>query len=101
MPPVNPAENLLNAPFPDLVVLLLKQFKRLLDERDIEMTTEPMEALGQAAATYQPLPEYAGAVQAALRAMVDESLTYLRERFGFTYAQSLATDMNSIGGWQT
>lgn len=100
--PPNPAQKLYAAPYADLVALLLKQFKRLLTQHDITLTSETIEAISQAAADDASLPEPAPAIRTALVALVTESLTLLQTRFGFDYATSLrTTDMDEIGGWQT
>jgi hypothetical protein len=101
MPPANPAEKLMNAPLTDLIVLLLKQFKRPFSHHNIRLTTEDMEAIAQAAAAKTTLPPKAQAVREALAALVEESVTLLKDRWGFTLAESLQADMNQVGGWQT
>lgn len=100
MPPTNPADSLRTAPIEELAVLLLKQFKRLLSERDLTLTTPEIEAFGAAMAAHTA-PMQAAAMRAALQQIVQESLTELQTRFGLTFEASLAADMNSIGGWQT
>lgn len=101
MPPVNPSDALLSAPLADLVVLLLKQFKRLLAERGLALTTTQMDELGQTAATRAPLPACAQALPDLLGQIIAESEAYLRERFGWTFAESLAHDMSAVQGWET
>lgn len=101
MPLASPADNLLHAPTADVIVLLLRQFKRLLSERDIDLTTDDMEALAKAAADYQSLPGHGATIKIALEEMVTESLNVLREQFKLSFAEALATDMSAIGGWQT
>jgi len=101
MPPVNPSDALLNAPLADLVVLLLKQFKRLLAERGLGLTTAQLDALGQAAAQRQPLPNFAEALPALLAELIAESEATLRQRFGWTFAESLTRDMSAVEGWET
>lgn len=101
MLPPNPAEKLFAAPVADLVSVLLKQFKRLLHDRDIILTTADIESIGQAVAVQDPLPEKAETVRAAVIDLVKASEDELQQRFGRSFAQSLTTDMNSIGGWET
>jgi hypothetical protein len=96
----NPADALHSAPVSDLVVLLLKQFRRLLNQHDISLTTAQMEQIGAQVASGTHAPD-AVALVAALHALVAESESVLRDRFDLSYAQSLASDMNSIGGWET
>ncbi len=101
MPPRNPAEQLLSLPVDGLVLELLKQFQRLLAERNVSLTTDEMKEISRLAASHEALPGKVAAIQAAMVQIVQESVTVLSERFGFTFVQSLATDMNSIGGWET
>lgn len=101
MPIAHPSHTLLSAPYADLVQLLLKQFKRLLAEQGHTLTSTELDAIAQAAQMRQPLPAQAVALIAPLEALVEESRSYLKERFGFSFAQSLATDMSAIGGWET
>jgi len=101
MPPRNPSEQLLSLPVDGLVLELLKQFQRLLADRGVSLTTAEMKDISQRAANHESLPEKVGAIQAAMVQIVQESQTVLAERFGYTFAESLATDMSSIGGWET
>ncbi|MCU0513116.1 MAG: hypothetical protein MUE40_11160 [Anaerolineae bacterium] len=99
MPPVNPAAALYAAPLSDLIVLLLKQLQRLLAERGAALTTAQMAALAAAAADHAPLPP--PDILPALRHIVAESETVLREQFQLSYAAALATTMDTLGGWHT
>lgn len=104
MPPVNPAQKLQDAPYEDLVVILLKQFQRLLQQRGTTMTLAQMQALGEAAATgeYSPrMEQLRRDIHPHLMTLVHESLHYLYARFGWQYAQSLAHTMTDITEWQT
>lgn len=101
MPPRNPSEQLLSLPVDGLVLELLKQFQRLLADRDVPLTVTEMKEISERAANYEPLPEKVAAIQAAMVKIVQESQNVLTERFGFTFPQSLATDMSTIGGWET
>lgn len=101
MLPPNPAEKLRDAPIADLIVVLLKQYRRLLNEREIQLTTAAMDAIAQTAATKQPLSEQGDAVRDAIAVMVTESIGVLQRRFDLTFEQSLKTDMDNIGGWET
>lgn len=101
MPPRNPAQQLYDVPAQALILDLLKQFKRLLHERQIERSSQQLEALATAAAAHKPLPDGTEALVATLKTLVAESEAVLHERFGLSFAQSLATDMSSIGGWET
>lgn len=101
MPPVNPAEKLLDAPIADLAGLLLKQFTRLLHERGLALSQAQLNQVSEAAADHQRIPETHDALVQHLRALVEESLAYLHERFGLDFAAALQTDMSQIGGWET
>jgi len=101
MPPPNPAEKLLEAPLADLIVLLLKQFKRLLDERGLRLTTPELEEIGQQASVGVVVSDHAQQVRQITATLVAESEAELQSRFGFTFSESLATDMQTVGGWET
>lgn len=82
-----------------LTLILLRQFKRLLVERGVNLTDAEMQTMGDSVAngTLSPQP----ALITALNQIITESLTVLGE-WGFTFAQSLATDMNELSSrWQT
>lgn len=99
--PANPADKLRDAPIDDLVMVLFKQFWRLLKERDIQLKTAQMQTIADRVAAREPLPEGSDRIRDALAALVQESLDELDERFGLSFAESLTTDMGSIGGWET
>lgn len=101
MPPPNPTQNLRNAPIQDLVVVLLKQFQRLLKERGVSLTLAQMEAIGQASAGERDYPPQTETARRLLVELIEESLAYLQERFGWSFGASLARDMTSIDDWQT
>lgn len=101
MPAPNPTHSLKNAPLVEIVVLLLRQFKRLLAQAGIDLTTDEMTAIGNAIATSQPLPDKTDAIKVVIADLVSESIALLRERFQRSFAESLATDMKMIGGWET
>lgn len=104
MLPKDRADQLLAMPLAHLLADLLKQFNKptLLGQRGISLTKSDIDALAQAIASRQPLPDDAGVIITTLAEIVQESLTELQSRFGFTFAQSLAkSDMSDLGGWQT
>lgn len=100
MPP-SEAAGLLDAPIDDLIVLLVKQFARLLAEGGVPLSTENIAQIAAAAADHQPLPSDGTALRETLATLVTDSERELRDRFGLTFAQSLLQDMNGIGGWET
>jgi hypothetical protein len=59
-----------------------------------------MQAVAQATAARQPAPTQTQAIQIAMREIVDESIAVLRG-WNLTYAQSLATPMDAMPGWET
>lgn len=101
MPPPNPADALRTAPIEDLVVILLKQYKRLLADRGLDLSTPAMTRIGAATATHAPLTADATKLIDIVATLVQESITELDTRFGLTFAEALAADMNTIGGWET
>lgn len=101
MLPSNPAQPLRTAPVSELVALLLKQFKRLLADKDITLTTDTISAISEAAAQRATTIPQATALQTALVTLVEESQTVLQERFSMTFEQALAADMSAVGGWET
>lgn len=101
MPPANPAEKLKNAPLADLVGLLLKQFQRLLSDRGLALTTAQIADIGEHVEKRQPLSAEFADVVRHLGDMVTESVDELQTRFGLSFAQSLHTQMDAIGGWET
>lgn len=99
--PHNPAENLLNAPFEDLLVILLRQFRRLLAERGVELTDAQINVLAQQIAARVPIDQSRiEALQLALTDIITESEGLLR-RWSPTFAHSLRTTMEDIPGWET
>lgn len=101
MPPPNPAGKLLEAPPEDLIVLLLKQFKRLLDEHGLRLTTPELEAIGQRASKSAQLSDQGQQAKQIIGKLVAESERVLASRFGFTFSESLTADMQAVGGWET
>lgn len=100
MPAPQPSQALKAAPLADLVVLLLKQFKRILDQQGLVLTVPEMEALGTSAENRQA-HESVERLKGVLEQLIEESLGVLRAQFQLSFIESLATDMNSIGGWES
>ncbi|MGB1285153.1 MAG: hypothetical protein ACPG7F_01360 [Aggregatilineales bacterium] len=101
MPPPNPAEKLYHAPLSDLAVLLLKQFARLLTDRDIPLKIPEMTAIGMAIEADNTLPEKSLQLITVLETLIHESEKELQTRFEMTFAASLATDMDAIDNWES
>jgi hypothetical protein len=95
------AENAANWPIDKLTIILLRQFKRLLAERDVSLNDITLRAIGKDVAERRaPRPE-AVAVREALPGIVDESMDLLAG-WDLSFERSLATDMNDLAHlWQT
>lgn len=99
--PHNPAENLLGAPIEDLLIILLRQFKRLLDERRVDLSDSQIKTLARNIADNQPLDTtLTEALRGALTDIIAESEGVLR-RWSPSFANSLRTEMETITGWET
>ena len=95
-----PADKLGNAPFSDVLLLLLGQFQGLLAERGLNLNAGEARLLAQAAADSQP-QEKSAALNRILARLVNESLDELEQRWRLDFAASLSADMNGIGHWET
>lgn len=91
---------LAQAPLHDLLVVLLRQYKRLLSERDISLTEADIRMIASHIVERQPPDEREQAIRTVLAALVEESLAVLAA-WGLTFEQSLATTMTDIPGWET
>jgi hypothetical protein len=89
-----------DAPLSDLLVILLRQYKRLLSERGIELTEAAIQTLAHQLAEGAPPPEPSQSIRAVLIDMVEESIAVLARR-NMTFVQSLETDMADVPGWTT
>lgn len=96
----NRAENVKNWTMDMLLLILLRQFKRLLQERGVTLTETEMQTIAQAAAEHRLASEQITAVRTAIIEIVEESLSVL-QGWDLTYAQSLATSMDAMPGWET
>jgi hypothetical protein len=83
-----------------LVVILLRQFKRLLDQHSVELSNSDMERIGQAVTQRAESDAQARAAAAALLDIIAESENVLAG-WNLTFAESLRTDMNALGGWES
>lgn len=91
---------LYNAPLSDLLALLLRQFRRLLAEKGIEMDDAAIKTTAQAACDRQYAGDNIPAVRAALVALIGESERVLA-RWNLTFPQALVTSMDTIPGWES
>ncbi len=87
-----------NAPLADLLALLLRQFRRPLATRGVDLTDAQDEALAHQIADRADLGEQGQAIRAALIDLIGESEAVLA-RWNLTFRQSLDTEMNDIPGW--
>ncbi len=100
MTPTNPTESLNDAPFAELITILLRQLRNLLNERGVKLSNEDIQAVAQALENREAHP-HIPAIQDAMKHLVNESLDLLQARWGYSFAQSLQADMSDIGGWET
>lgn len=89
-----------NAPLADLLVVLLRQYKRLLAARGIDLTEADIQAIaGRMVARAAP-DAREQAIRDALVEMVEESLAVLA-RWNLSFAESLQTTMTDMPGWES
>ncbi|TVR24892.1 MAG: hypothetical protein EA396_00390 [Anaerolineaceae bacterium] len=100
-PPPTPAGNAAGWTISELTLILLRQFKRLLAEREVALTDAQMREIAEAVAERRPLPSPAPDIRAALVDVVGGSVARLRE-WDLTFAASLRTEMTDLTAlWQT
>ncbi|MEM6281251.1 MAG: hypothetical protein AAF787_03580 [Chloroflexota bacterium] len=88
------------APMPDLLDILLRQFKRPLANYSIDLKSEDVDAISAAAAAKEPPSAHAVEVREGLVKAVAESEAVLAG-WELTFAQSLRTEMADMPGWET
>lgn len=86
--------------FDKLVTILLRQFKRLLADKGIELTEAEMRQLGEQAANHDLSDTRIAVINAALSQLIEESLNVLAQ-WELSYAQSLTTTMADLTNWET
>lgn len=96
----NRAQNVSSWTTEELTVILLRQFKRLLAERGLELTEIDIQALAKTAAVRQVRSSDVNTLCAILRELIGESLDVLMG-WGFSFAKSLETGMDTLPGWET
>ncbi len=96
----NRAENVARWRIDELTAILLRQFKRLLAQRDVELTEVEIQALAHAASKRMPLPVFQQEICAVLRALIRESRATLAQ-WNLTFERSLKTSMEDLPGWET
>ncbi len=93
------AANVEDWDFDKLVVILLRQFKRLMAERGLELSDADLQQIGQQAADYALDDPRIPQITAVLNTIVQESMALLRT-WGLSFAQSLRTEMTDLE-WET
>jgi hypothetical protein len=93
-------ETLNNAPLEALLTILLRQYKRLLAERGIELTEAQISAIVNDITAHSHPNDVALAVREMLIRFVTESEAVLA-RWNLTFEQSLKTTMTDIPGWES
>lgn len=84
-----------------MTVILLRQFKRLLAQRGVELSDSEMQLLGMQVAERQPLDAPVGAITDAMQTIIGESVAVL-DGWNLTFADALATDMTDLAHlWET
>lgn len=101
MPLSDPAAKLNDAPISDIFNLLLIQFKRLMAEREVKISTHDIRHYADSVALRNLSPDDAAPMTNVIHQLVHESEQELAQQFGFTFKQSLQADMNSIDTWET
>lgn len=94
------AQTLEQAPLPDLLTILLRQYRRLLAERGLDLTERDLQALAQQMTAGAPLPASTEALRQILVDLVAESEQVLA-RWNLTFAEALRTEMTDLPGWES
>lgn len=96
----NRAAVLNQAPLDDLLALLLRQFRGLLQARGIDLSESERHALALRLSEQSTLSEADNAVCAALIDIVTESESVLAA-WGLDFAQSIRTEMADMPNWES
>lgn len=98
----NRADNVRGWTIDELVLILLRQFKRLLTERGADLTDSQMRDLAQAVVDKRAdsMGDTLVAVRRALDQIAAESEALLAG-WGLTFAESLRMPMEEMPGWDT
>lgn len=101
MPLYDPAAELRNAPIGDIFNLLLTQFKRLMVERKVKISAHDIRHYADSVTKHALSPADAAPMIKVMDELISESEQELQQRFSFSFAQSLGTDMTDIDMWET
>ena len=97
----NAIKNLRTAPDDTLLILLIKQFKGLLEQHGVELDSQAMHEIANLASERQALSEIGEKVKETLLDIVEESLNLLKERYKLSFEKSLTYNANLLTGWKT
>ncbi len=100
MLPPNPNEQFGDAPFSDLMRVLLSQFKRLLADNGVSLTADETLAIAQAIANRTPHDKLTP-VRTVMKKLVKDSVDLLHERWGLTFLKSLYAEIDDIDNWDS
>lgn len=96
----NRAENAAQWEPDKLIAILIRQFKRLIHERGVELTENEILRVAGLAAQRQADDAVLQQIASAMIPVIEDSLATLAG-WSLTYAQSLATSMDAMPGWET
>lgn len=97
---LNRADRLQNAPLHDLLVILLRQYKRLLDTSGVTLSEADIRSIADHIIQHQPPDTREQTIRDALAQLVSESLDVLG-RWNLTFEQALHTEMSAMPGWES
>jgi hypothetical protein len=100
MLPTERANALNDAPLHELLTIVLRQFKRPLASHGVELTDAAAEQIAQHIVSQGAPDEAMLSVREAMIQIIAESEGVLA-RWHLTFAQSLATMMDAIPGWES
>lgn len=100
MLPPDPITTYRNAPLHELLAIMLRQFRRLLAGKGVELTDADIEMLVERIVERKALREKAMATRLALGELVAESESVLAG-WGLTFEQALDTEMGAVPGWES
>ena len=86
--------------FDKLVTILLRQFKRLLAARGVDLEDKRMQQIGQEVAAHNASADELATINSALYAIIHQSIDVLA-KWNLTFVQSLNTQMTDMQNWET
>ena len=100
MLPPDPLAAYQNAPLAELLAILLRQFRRPLASRGVQISDADAENLAQQIVMHQTNNATVRDIITTLNTLVAESYAAL-QRWNLSFQQSLDTEMSEIPGWET